>query len=377
MGAVPNWDPDIDMQGRLLSFFTSVRIHFFAVMSVIVSLVVWPAKRNWRATWRFKVAVFLTAVYTFLFGLHAWAALGNNYCVYCFQNYLMFFYITGILLAVLLLTSLDGYNPRIGGWFSVVIITGLTAGIAYSLLPGRQLDYFWGGRSLINLVEHFWHLNVPKILLGSSGPREVELWALFSNKFGWQEDQLVDFSLSLSILLLIWLILWIGRWVFKKYWQEHGTFKPGFHWLAMFVFVGTLFTLLLGLLPAEYDCGWDVIASYEAGGEYLSQKIPPGSKIFWRGGLSAVPLLYLSDYEIYPAQINDGYTFQLQGETDSLLRYGWWNEALSQKWLKDADFILVEGRWVNKDFDAYDEIMPTPAILPCKPHTEIHIFIQE
>jgi hypothetical protein len=200
---------------------------------------------------------------------------------------------------------------------------------------------------------------------------------LFSNKFGWQEDQLIAFSLFLSILLLICLVLWIGRWVFRKYWQEHRTFNPGFHWLAMYVFVGTLFTFLAGLLPAEYDCGWDVIASYEASGEDLAQKIPPGSKIFWRGGLSAVPLLYLSDYEIYPTQINNGYTFQLQGETDSLLRYGWWNEALSHKWLNEADFILIEGRWVNKDYDAYDEIMPTPAFFPCKSLTEIHIFIQE
>jgi hypothetical protein len=210
-------------------------------------------------------------------------------------------------------------------------------------------------------------------------PGKVELWAIFSNKFGWQKEQIIGFSLLLSILFLVWLTLYLGSLVYRKYWQENSkkTFKPGFHWLAIFMFLGTLGTFRAGALPTEFDCGWNVIESYEAGGAHLAQMIPSGAKIYWRGGLSAAPLLYLSDYEIYPSQINDGYTFHLQGDTDELLRYGWWDETLNRKWLQEADVILIEGRWVKNEGNFFDELIPTPPLLPCKPHTEIHIFVQE
>jgi len=81
--------------------------------------------------------------------------------------------------------------------------------------------------------------------------------------------------------------------------------------LVIFLLAGTLLTpsVVLGGGYNTYDCGGDVIASYEAAGAHLAQNIPPGSSVYWKGSLSTVPLLYVPGIRIFPAQINDGYSF--------------------------------------------------------------------
>jgi hypothetical protein len=113
--------------------------------------------------------------------------------------------------------------------------------------------------------------------------------------------------------------------------------------LVVFIVAGWLLrpARVLGSGYQNYDCGGDVIASYEAVGKSLSEVIPPGAKIYWRGGLSAVPLLYLPGVEIYPPQINDGYSFRESGDSQDLRRYGFWNQELAEEWMADADYVLV------------------------------------
>ena len=49
-------------------------------------------------------------------------------------------------------------------------------------------------------------------------------------------------------------------------------------------------------------------------GNIWRETIPPGSRIYWFGQLSVVPLLYLPGVRIYPAQINGDYSFLEQRE---------------------------------------------------------------
>jgi hypothetical protein len=140
-------------------------------------------------------------------------------------------------------------------------------------------------------------------------------------------------------------------------------------------------SVALGAGYQTYDCGGDVIASYEAVGADLAARIPAGAKVYWEGGLSPAPLLYIPTVELYPPQLNAGYTFRIGGDPEALLRYGFWNQELAEQWLAEADFILVQERfyegWLKQallepgKFEALGQTSPT---VSCREDARIRIF---
>jgi hypothetical protein len=92
-----------------------------------------------------------------------------------------------------------------------------------------------------------------------------------------------------------------------------------------------------------FNCeGTDVFKSYREAGAELSQVIEPGSKVYWEGRLTAI-FLYMPEVEIYPPQLNHVHSYFIGGDSDLLLRSSYWNDALAQQWLKEADYIMVQG----------------------------------
>jgi hypothetical protein len=59
--------------------------------------------------------------------------------------------------------------------------------------------------------------------------------------------------------------------------------------------------------------------------------------------------LYIPGAEIYPAQLHGAYSFRISADDDALLKYGWWNEQMAEKWLKEADYILAEQKNLGKN----------------------------
>jgi len=156
----------------------------------------------------------------------------------------------------------------------------------------------------------------------------------------------------------------------------------GYWALIVFIVTGTLLapTILFGGGLGTYDCSGDVIDSYAVAGNHLAHRIPPGSKVYWQGGLSVVPLLYVPGITIYPAQINGDYSYYIGGDTDTLERYGFWNDELAQEWIDDTDFILIEERslkrWNLKNLDPnlFDELSPTSPTVSCRGDAQIGIY---
>jgi len=102
-----------------------------------------------------------------------------------------------------------------------------------------------------------------------------------------------------------------------------------------------------------------------------------GALVYWSGGDSAAPLLYIPEAEIFPAQLNDGYTFRIGGDSETLDRLSYWDEALRTQWLGEADYYLIEGRfyddyWVNSG--AWVHLAETPAVDACRAGASIHIL---
>jgi hypothetical protein len=99
--------------------------------------------------------------------------------------------------------------------------------------------------------------------------------------------------------------------------------------------------------------------------------------VYWSGGESAVPLLYIPNARIFHPQINDGYSFYLSGNTDELARFGYWDEPLRTQWLDTADFLLIEDRyydefWVNTG--DWTHLAETPPADTCREGAGIHIL---
>jgi hypothetical protein len=124
-----------------------------------------------------------------------------------------------------------------------------------------------------------------------------------------------------------------------------------------------------------------VIAAYEMAGMQLAEIIPPDSRVYWQGSLSAVPLLSLDTPQILPGQINLDYTLRLSGADDEHLRFGFWSEPLAQAWLAQADYAIVAERyykgWLRdalEDPTRFVELSPTTPLAPCDETSYLRVF---
>jgi hypothetical protein len=374
-GSGRTWQPVITNLGRMLSFFHSVRLHFAAIVGAISAWILWPKRNDWKKSSDFRSVVFLSLLLISLMLMHMWAALGKDYCVYCLAGYTAFFSVTGILIFII---SFSTWQKQLSWWQQTIIILFIlvfSAGIGYGAFE--------------DIGEQLLRLPIPQWLLGSSSPGYAELNAVLINKFSLEYSALrrqvpMIFALGLGLTLLLGVFLIYV--VYSKRKKSDSTHQKsasyGYWALATFLFVGILLspTLLLAGGYEETNCQGDIIKAYEQAGAHLAQNIPPGATVFWKGGLSIVPLLYIPEAQVYPPQINDGYSYFDGGDPDTLLKYGAWNEELARQWADEADFILLEERsfkgWLRDHVTSSDfvELGPTPDITGCRDDSQIKIF---
>jgi hypothetical protein len=83
--------------------------------------------------------------------------------------------------------------------------------------------------------------------------------------------------------------------------------------------------------------------------------------------------------EIYPGQLHGVYSFRISDDDDALRRYGWWNQSLAEKWLAEADFVLVEKRnldrdnWLNEQLANFEMVAETEP-QSCQPDSAMMVF---
>ncbi len=340
---IPTWQPDNPAGFRIASFFLAFRYHFAALAGALASLVFWPKKDAFKPG-HFKIAVFLTCLLLAFFLLHAWAALGNEYCVFCFPTYTAFYAGAGLLLAAVTLPGWNLNPPAWRKWLGGLAFLALLAGMMYSAEGAAETML----GSLF--YKHLLSLPVP-------GFRGAQLWQLFANKLHLEYTYIYDRAhtwFPVFAALIIWLALFAGLWALTRA-RKAGVsiLRPGLAiGLAVALFIGL--GSLLAPIPVlagdytSYDCPGDVIPGYEAAGTQLAKAIPSGSKIFW-AGYSPVSLLQIPGAQIYPPQLHGAYSFRISADDDALLKYGWWNEHLAEKWLAEADFVLAEGKNLGKN----------------------------
>ncbi len=357
------WRPSIDWNGRILSFFQGVRFQFVAVAGTAFGLILWPNRRRWSSQAVSRAAAFLAVLFIGLLLMHSWASITNDYCVFCFTPYLAFFNVSAILFLVVVVPLMERNAPPFRQALLSLTVLILFGGIGYSAFEDI-------GDGLLSL-------SVPRLRAGKILPGFNTLWEMLSNKFALERNVAEKIVSTAAGVLFGLLILCVVYLIYRK--LRNSNFNYAYA-LAVFVLTfGLLFSPWLAGSAARPDCRINVIAANEQVGAYLAGNIPAGSQVYWNGGLSVAPLLYARGIKIYPPQINDGYAHYIGGDSQELLKYGFWNDELDAQWRQEAGYVIVEG-WRYADMkallppSAYDELPRSPAQTSCLNGSGLRIF---
>lgn len=384
--ATPVWNPEVAFRSRVLSFLTGVRFHFLAFAGTVGSFLLWPKRMKWVDESRFRTVVFLGGVFVLLVAVHAWASLGvnpqtfdilgKNYCIFCFPMYLSFFSFIGVIILAITFSLWTTRTPALISLLVALFILPMGALLGYSAFDPV-------GDILLSLK-----IPYPRLFnFMRSGDLLIDRLSLLRlvKKYGLTYAQARRyFPTGLGFLAGIGVI-WAAMVIVFIHYIRNRNWNLSFGYAAIIVILVTGWLLTpsqaLGGGFHTYDCSGDVIRSYEIAGQYLADRIPPGSQVYWEGGASPAPLLYLQPIEIFPPQINGIYTFRVGGNQRELLAYGLWNAEIANDWLRRTDFVLVSENIYNErmrslllEMGKYRLLGQTPRLGDCAPKSRIYIF---
>jgi len=364
--AIPIWDPQIDFWNRMNALFQGIRYHFIALIGGTFALLRWRLKSNWKSDSAMRAAYFLASAFFILFAMHAWAALASQYesysCVFCFSNYLTFFDPLGILLFIIVFSSTPTVDRnRLVKILLVVFILIVSTGIGFSLFE-RVSD------GLLNFP-------VPRFREGKFLPGSVTLVDMFRHGLNFSLPvikRIISAALGLlaGIIVLFVSVLYMRR-------NKNSQYTPVL--LNTFLIFGILLSPVLHLGESSLNCRENIIKNHEILGAYLDDIIPPDSLVYWDGGNAFTPMVYILDVRIFPAQINDGYTYRFGGDPEIVDKFTHWNSELDKKWQESADIFIIEGKRYTtwKDFlnpQEFAEYQKPPVSPSCNEGAELRIF---
>jgi hypothetical protein len=233
------------------------------------------------------------------------------------------------------------------------------------------------------LSDRIMFLQVPRVRSMQVLPGTTELWRLLENKFQWGYKNL-EYILAagggLAIGLLFVLLCGILWMVLRRK-------NPALAFTRLFTLctlgAATLFspTVYLAGMPSIDVCEESAPTRLEEIGVDLSQVIKPGSLIYWEYITPAV-LLYLDDIRLFPAQLNAYFYKREGGDAETLLNQNLWNDEIAEKWLLEADTILLSETaakiWepvMNDKYPArFDKVEITENLMPCIERSYLHVY---
>jgi hypothetical protein len=358
------WRPKILLDSRMLSISQAVRFYFVPLVGSFISLLLWPKLNAWKSRADFRMSLFLLLLFWGLLYMHAMASIARNYCVFCFTPYIAFFNVAGILLLVV---SIKSWNWRPSIARQIMLVTGLLvvfAGMGYSAFEDI-------GNSLVNLP-------APRVYDFRILPGFVTWWDILSNKFHMDRNTAMRYASTAFGFSVGVLIVLIGYMIWRRGWRDSSVKFGAFFAAAILVLELVLSPVLHGN-AGRRDCASDVILANEQIGDHFKGIIPQGSLVYWDGGLSAAPFLYLPEVKMFPPQINDGYSFISNGNTAELFKFGYWNEEMNAEWKATADFFIIEDKRYNRwkeflDPEQFDEFVRSPVGTSCLEESSLRIF---
>ena len=317
---------------RIQSVATGIQYHFFILCGFACALILFPKRSDWKSRSQFKSAVFLGLAFLSLFVMHTWASLYNLFCVQCFSPYQMFYMGAGVLFIVAVFSNGVAESKFREGLLVVTLL--FFAG-------GLGLYYFqtWGD----------WALSTLRIPLVNRMFLEGKLvWASLRDVFTYAMNLPSDIqkrAASALIGVLAGMILLMLSWLIHRFYATRN--RPGGVSavnipLCLFLMIGTLVPPALNRSAYSSPCSTNFLSYYEQAGKSLSEVIPSGSLVYWKGsGRHLALMLYLDDIQIFPPQITAGAGYVLAGDPDRLLRFGLFDDKMDMEWRKSADFFIL------------------------------------
>ncbi len=359
----------ISLMSRVQALAIGMRDHFFILCGNAMALILFPPRRSWKDQHRFKTAIFLGITFLVLFAMHAWASLFNNYCVQCFTSYQMFYTVVGMLFVVIVFSN-NMQESLVRRVFCMLVLLIFTASVG--------LSYFQDiGTWALDTI------SVPlinRIVIQGEMPW-VSMGDILAQRWGLGLDLQKRVAASLVGFLIGLLLLGVVRLAHRFY------FRKGLsNGISVSQVVITAF-LTAGVVipPAVYagvystSCSTRFLSHYEEAGSSLSDVIPSGNLVYWKGsGRHLALLLYVDDIRLFAPQITAGGGYVVSGERDHLLRFGLFDNSIDAEWRKSADvFILWRGypNLVISDFEEHEEYQPLPFDMHNLAQCEEELFV--
>lgn len=346
----------------ILYFLLTFRLHFVALVSAVTVWLLLPLRFKPMSE-RMRAIIFLSVLLLVLYYAHVEAAFFGEFCISCILLYVGYFDFLGLMLLVIaapiLIREVSIFRRiLIFGVISLLILgigfsthEDLSSEFAKRMIERLDGSYIWG--ALIHYID------LPHLMLFR-----------------------VTFVLLVSALVV--LLGGIALWGIQRRFngEQAAGGRIGLVALNLFLIVGLVLspTRILGAGNDFFSCeGTDVFAAYRQAGKELSQVIEPGSKVYWEGRLTAI-FLYLPEVEIYPPQLNHVHSYFIGGDPDILLRSSFWSDGLAQQWLKEADYIMVQGAekvYLTDEMlesGEYVKVMSAPKAEKCRWQSVISVY---
>jgi hypothetical protein len=359
--------PPVSWSARLNSLSQAIRINLIPFIGSILVLLLWPKRESWKTLAHFRAAVFLALLFFILLIAHAWASIGDNYCVFCLSDYMAFWGNAGLLLVVV----------SIGAWNKTPSFLRKAATLATVLLATTAIGYALFeeiGNSLLNLP-------LPRFRGGHLLSGWATLWQVLSNKFHLVYADARGYIPAIAGLIVGILLLLISAIIFRHHPYRKTMYFTSFA-AYTFLILGMVLLPLLTWTDEGNICHTNVISSYEQIGAQLASIAPPGTKIYLDGTITDVPLLYTHSANLLLPQLNDYNSLRIGGNSDQELRNGFWNEQIGLQWRDTADvFVIEEDRMSGwKDYltpDKFEPIPLSPNLFPCSSDANILLFTRK
>jgi len=363
----PVWISRYSPEALKTSVFFALRSNLIVLLGFVASILL--LTRQLKELKIFKAVVFLQASFLLLLVEHSWATFTGNHCVYCLESYITFWGALGILLLILT----HKYFPK-----SINLVISIIFSITV-ILMSFTLTYSNLKSTVTNILEY----QAPPFDALFTSSRTVEIWVQVANKFHIPYSQQ---ALALPIVLaaLACIALFLAAMILQRKLKNHARPRFGFMHILLITTSGLSLILspshLLAGYPRIYECSLDVVSSYEAAGEKLQELVPENAAVFWHGGLSVAPLLYIPSAQINYPLINSNYSHYTGDNSDGLLRLGYWNDALAKQWLEEAEYILVTQEfysgWLEQALSSgpYALVGTIPPIVDCRQNAPITVF---
>jgi hypothetical protein len=336
---------DASVLSRFQSFATGVHDNFFVFLGSISALILWPRKDAWKSSAFFKMAVFLGATFFSLFLMHTMVSLPTDYCVHCFSAYQTFYSVAGFLFILVVFSNgITISKPRLALLLVTLLFFAANLGLFYYQR--------WGDWLLSNV-------QVPRLnrLIRQGEFATLPLKDILTQTFELPNElqrRIAPVGAGLFFGLVLILLIWaLYRFFLEKNWNGKYSFANIL--LAGCLLVGTLFPAALSGRPGEAACRTNFLTYYEEAAHQLSDLIPPGSTVYWRGsGRHLAFMLYMDDVKLFLPQIHAGGGYAA-GDSERLLRFGLYNEELDKEWRQSADILIIWPTYFTDEFQNFLE----------------------